>query len=304
MNTARILLRNNYRTVFKYASGVVLVGLVALEHNSKSRSLNTTEQAIITSNLNTLGQNLSLLKREGVCVLHKAISEQGMADCKQMESFIAASEAKDNKSALKAAKFWESTTGRFHLQSFSPGDSSILAEVESSWLPLVTAYMPTIGDNSPHRSDIQLLFSLPQSKDQFFHQDNRRQGLTVLIPLVNVSLDNGPTQLLPKSHRLTAGAGEQVTSMDCSILSSMVEVEGSLRGCVPAGSALIYDSRTLHRGLANTDISHSRPVLVFRYDYVDTPPPGHTVTSTIAFRLLGNILCALGELKQGIFDFL
>lgn len=276
--------------------------MVALEHNSKSRPLNNTEKVIITSHLNTFGQNLSLLKREGVCVLHQAISEQGLVDCKQMESFLAASEAKDNKAALKAAKFWESTAGRFHLQSFSPGDSSILAEVEKSWLPLVTAYLPTMGTTSPHRSDSQLLFSLPQSKDQFFHQDNRRQGLTVLIPLVNVTLDNGPTQLLPKSHRLTAGVGEPVNYMDCSIISSMLEVEGSMRGCVPAGAAVIYDSRTLHRGLANTDVSHSRPVLVFRYDYEDTPPPGHTVTSTIGFRLLANILCAVGELKQGFLD--
>jgi len=288
------------RRAVKYASGVILVSLVALEKYSKRRALNIKEQEIVGSTMDTLRHNISLLEKEGVCVLHKAISSKGLEGCKQMESFSAAVEAKDKIVALKAAKFWQSTPGRFHLQSFSNEDSEFLTELEESWMPLVTSYLPTTEDTSSHRSDLQLLVSLPQSKDQFFHQDNRRQGLTVLIPLVNVTLENGPTQLLPRSHHLTAGAGEQVTSMDCSILSSMVEVEGSMRACIPAGSAVVYDSRTLHRGLANADPVESRPVLVFRYDYDDTPPPGHTVTSTILFRALGNILCGLGELKQGI----
>ena len=34
------------------------------------------------------------------------------------------------------------------------------------------------------------------------------------------------------------------------------------------GTILIYDSRTLHRGLANQSERLARPVLVFRYDDV------------------------------------
>ena len=84
--------------------------------------------------------------------------------------------------------------------------------------------------------------------------------------------------------------------------------------CVPAGTALIYDSRTIHRGLANPSKA-SRPVLVFRYpattiiitttniimitryDYPATPPPGHTPLSTILYSCLGALLCAVGEAK-------
>lgn len=297
MNAARIFMQNNSRTAFKCASGVVLFGLVALEQNSTRRVHNTPEHLLLSSRADNLKHMLSVLEKEGVCVLHQAISTQGLAECSEMDSYVAAVQAKDDKAALKAAKFWQSTPGRFHLQSFSPGDSSVLAKLEQSWMPLVSGYLPPMDTTSPYRSDLQLLVSLPQSKDQFFHQDNRRQGLTVLIPLVEVTLDIGPTQLLPRSHHLTAGTGEQITSMDCSIMSGLLKVEGSIRACVPAGSAVIYDSRTLHRGLANKEVDLSRPVLVFRYDYDSTPPPGHTATSTILFRLLGIILCAVGELK-------
>jgi len=306
MRTVQIFLKNNSRTVLKCVSGAVLVGMIAVEKISKKRSLNRSELVFMTREVTplTITSPLSVLESEGVCVLHQAISTQGLQDCKQMESFRVAEQAKENLKTLKTANFWQSTPGRFHLQSFSQGDSSLLSELEHTWLPLVNSYLPTRGDISPHRSDLQLLVSLPQSKDQFFHQDNRRQGLTVLIPLVDVTLNNGPTQLVPGSHNLTAGVGEQVTSMDCSLMACMMKVQGSLRACLPAGSAIIYDSRTLHRGLANMDPSQSRPVLVFRYDYKDTPPPGHTVTSTNIFRILGNTLCVIGELKQRVRQFL
>ena len=196
MHTARIL-KNKPRIFIKCVSGVALVSLVAFEQNSKKRSLNPKEVIFLGPATSLSATNLSTLEKTGVCVLHQAISSQGLEDCKQMVSFRAAEEAKEDKAALKTANFWQSTPGRFHLQSFSPGDSSLLSELEHSWLPLVTSYLPTRGAISSHRSDLQLLVSLPQSKDQFFHQDNRRQGLTVLIPLVDVTLDNGPTQLLP-----------------------------------------------------------------------------------------------------------
>jgi len=290
------------KTLFKCASGVILVGgLVGLEHNSKTRAFsNTQEEEMVGSNQNTIKHNVSLLKRDGVCVLHQAISAEDLNSCKQMDSFKASAEAKTNKAALTAVKFWQSTPGRFHLQQFSRDDQDFLSGLERSWMPLVTSYLPSMDGISPRRTDVQLLVSLPGSQDQFFHQDNRRQGLTILIPLVNVIIENGPTQLLPRSHNLTAGAGEEVTSMDCSIMSTMVQVQSSIRACIPAGSAVVYDSRTLHRGLANTDLNQSRPALVFRYDYENTLPPGHTVISTILFRVLGNILCVVGEIKKEI----
>lgn len=52
------------------------------------------------------------------------------------------------------------------------------------------------------RTQMQLLVSVANSESQFFHQDNARRGITVLLPLVDVSTELGPTELLPGT-RLT-----------------------------------------------------------------------------------------------------
>ena len=105
-----------------------------------------------------------------------------------------------------------------------------------------------------------------------------------LMLMLDMHLNNGPTQLLPRSH------------LDVSLLDRLRDSSAALPACVPAGTALVYDSRTIHRGLANPSKA-SRPVLVYRYDYPDTPPPGHTKLSTILYSCLGALLCAVGEAK-------
>jgi hypothetical protein len=45
-----------------------------------------------------------------------------------------------------------------------------------------------------YRSDLQLIHTAPGAAAQFFHQDNRRRGLTVAVPLVDVYPTLGPTQ--------------------------------------------------------------------------------------------------------------
>ena len=96
---------------------------------------------------------------------------------------------------LAQAGFWQSSPGRFHCQTFSPGDTELLAGVEAAWLPLVHTALP-----GAERSDTQLLLSLPGSASQIFHQDNSKPGLTVLLPLVDMTLDNGPTQVASGQH--------------------------------------------------------------------------------------------------------
>ena len=217
------------------------------------------------------------LQQEGWCLMKEALPASQLAD--SLASFRRGVEAGTSSQLLKKANFWQSSLGRFHLQTFSEGDTNLLAEAEKVWLPFVESHLPGI-----QRSDLQLLFSLPNSGDQIFHQDNSQPGLTVLVPLVDMHLGNGPTQLLPRSH------------LDVSLADRLKDSSPALPACVPAGTALIYDSRTIHRGLANPSAS-SRPVLVYRYDHPTTPPPGHTPLSTILYSCLGALLCAVGEAK-------
>ena len=223
------------------------------------------------------GGSLTNLQKEGWCVLKEVFQANRLAE--SLESFRKAVEAGSSHQLLKKAGFWQSSLGRFHLQTFSEEDKRILAKAEESWQPLVQSHLPGI-----QRSDLQLLFSLPDSGDQIFHQDNSHPGLTVLVPLVDMTLENGPTQLLPRSH------------LDVGLTDRLRDSSAALPACVPAGTAVIYDSRTIHRGLANPS-TRSRPVLVYRYDYPATPPPGHTPLSTFLYSCLGALLCAVGEAK-------
>ena len=59
-----------------------------------------------------------------------------------------------------------------------------------------------------------------------------------------------------------------------------------LRASVDAGAAIVYDSRTLHRGRANL-AAQRRPALVLRYDRLGTPPPGVGIGSTALLRIGG-----------------
>merc|ERR1711971_186894 len=224
------------------------------------------------------GEELASLQQEGWCLMKEALPASQLAE--SLASFRKGAEAGTSIQLLKKAGFWQSSLGRFHLQTFSEEDKGLLAEVEQAWLPFVESHLPGI-----QRSDLQLLFSMPNSGDQIFHQDNSAPGLTVLVPLVDMNLDNGPTQLLPRSHLI-----------DVSLADRLKDSSAALPACVPAGTALIYDRRTIHRGLVNPSKA-SRPVLVFRYDHPTTPPPGHTPLSTILYSCLGAVLCAIGEAK-------
>merc|ERR1711871_1504914 len=66
----------------------------------------------------------------------------------------------------------------------------------------------SIQFTGPSRTQLQLLLSSQKSVDQFWHQDNARRGITVLVPMVDVSTVLGPTELLPGTHMLTEAVGD------------------------------------------------------------------------------------------------
>src|SRR6056300_1688348 len=99
--------------------------------------------------------------------------------------------------------------------------------------------------------------AVPGSTNQSWHKDNRSRGLSIIIPLVDFTPENGGTQLLLGSHDNTW----PLTNGGARVIHA------------PAGSIVAYDSRTIHRGLGNETIV-GRPALIFCYDRIETPPPG------------------------------
>lgn len=121
-------------------------------------------------------------------------------------------------------------------------------------------------------SECQLLITDCLGETQLWHRDNDQPGVTVVLPLTEVDEQIGPTQLLPRTHRLCT-----YTSGLLSALWRLERSSGVAAARLRPGDALIYDARILHRGLGNASFSRCRVVMVMRLDYTDTPPPGATV---------------------------
>ena len=92
--------------------------------------------------------------------------------------------------------------------------------------------------------------------DQAWHTDGRNSGndtdaLTVFIPLVDVTPDNGATEFVLGSHTGGGGGGAASDAERCKDATPLY---------LPAGSAVAFDYRTWHRGLRNMGLT-DRPVL-------------------------------------------
>jgi hypothetical protein len=96
---------------------------------------------------------------------------------------------------------------------------------------------------------------MPNSGLQSVHQDMNRFGLTVQFAIVDISRDNGPTEIWPGSHLPPAGGWHSKDDLREIVRSIPSEV-----ACMPAGSLFIRNQRLVHRGTVNNS-PHPRPLL-------------------------------------------
>ncbi len=158
------------------------------------------------------------------------------------------------------------------------GDESLESTTTTS-----TTATNTIMDGI-YRSELQLMTAVPGSGNQSWHKDNRARGLSIIVPLVDFTPENGGTQLLLGSHDnkwpLFANGGARVIH-------------------APAGSVVAYDSRTIHRGLGN-ETSEGRPALIFCYDRVETPPPGCGTLGSVGTSYQGRLIDILTGARNAV----
>ncbi len=119
-----------------------------------------------------------------------------------------------------------------------------------------------------------LLMTLGGAGEQPWHTDGEHlfgpevptlppHCLNVFVPLVDITPDNGGTELCPGSHHLTRGVPE-IYEQSSEHRETIGWRGRPLPLEIPAGSALLFDYRLLHRGLANrTDTL--RPILYFTF---------------------------------------
>ena len=209
-----------------------------------------------------------------------------------------------------------SAYGRYHRleNHLSKEDLRVLEQIEQQILPLVEGFFSEEGGGGDdesleksrddakstksattsttttntlmdgiYRSELQLMTAVPGSNNQSWHKDNRARGLSIIIPLVDFTPDNGGTQLLLGSH-----------NNNWPLLFSSPNGGGGGGGGArvvraPAGSVVAYDSRTIHRGLGN-ETSEGRPALIFCYDRIETPPPGCGTLGSVGTSYQGRLV--------------
>ena len=82
-------------------------------------------------------------------------------------------------------------------------------------------------------------------------------ALTLFIPLVDLTADNGPTEFLLGSHREPAGPPRRRSPR----AATRAAARPSTTILAPAGSVIAFDFKLLHRGLINQMASEDRPML-------------------------------------------
>ena len=184
-----------------------------------------------------------------------------------------------------AAEWRASALGRLHRreETLDEADIKVFERVEKLLWPLVVAFFEEDEEHGSQgiiRSEMQILNAVPGSKDQTWHSDNRSRGLSIIVPLVDFTVENGPTQLLPGSH---VQAWTQVLQDGAQVVQA------------PVGAIAAYDSRCYHRGLGNLT-EQGRPALIFCYDRACSPPPGCGTLGSIAH---ANLAHALNVISAG-----
>eukprot|EP00928_Gymnodinium_smaydae_P095613 TRINITY_DN8258_c0_g1_i1.p1 TRINITY_DN8258_c0_g1~~TRINITY_DN8258_c0_g1_i1.p1 ORF type:complete len:740 (-),score=157.21 TRINITY_DN8258_c0_g1_i1:271-2490(-) len=130
--------------------------------------------------------------------------------------------------------------------------------------------------------------SEPGSTAQLWHADSPHQTpehgpanlLNVLVAMRDFTLEDGPTEFAPGSHRLTnhlkpgVAFGEEILYQAPTNSPERIGSTAAAASGIPAGSAVIFDDRILHRGGANKS-QKTRDVAFFSYRRSSFMPSTH-----------------------------
>lgn len=180
----------------------------------------------------------------------------------------------------------EISKGRYHYNMLPSSAFANLEEIKHLISEIVIPATSIIGMNPQDLmlTTLQIVDSVPGSAIQIWHADNAEKGLTVIIPLTDLTENNGPTELIIGSHDLLH-----------SIQNGKIAL---VRPIISAGDGIVMDGRVLHRGGANSSNS-SRPILVLRYDSKKTQPPCMTtVGATLRLFLAKSIVAFWGDTQD------
>jgi ectoine hydroxylase-related dioxygenase (phytanoyl-CoA dioxygenase family) len=113
-----------------------------------------------------------------------------------------------------------------------------------------------------------------------FGKERDRQPIlcTCFLALQDVRLDMGPTLFLPQTNTYAMHAlffGEEDSGATSTpVKDHFLQTHPSVLGMLPKGSCVLFDSRLLHCGTANTSVEDSRALFFFSFQH-----PGITLSN-------------------------
>jgi len=116
---------------------------------------------------------------------------------------------------------------------------------------------------------VSLLMATPGAADQSWHADGGHVSLSehlpchvlnVFIPLLDVPLELGPTELRPGTHYHTRNLAPMML-----LAKAKKTLQSPVVPFLQKGDVLVFDYRILHRGIANQHTELNRPILVLSF---------------------------------------
>ncbi len=171
---------------------------------------------------------------------------------------------------------------RYGMDSYPFSDPRILEN--SPWLPLVHKLL----GNDAVLKYMGLIYSYPGSIDQPFHGDGPHlfgnsfqapmHAVNVFIPLSDISKDLGPTEFVLGSHILeNAKIVQSALQLNGTVPKNIGKnssddengtdsnVNTLISPLLKFGSVLLYDYRTIHRGVTNSSLNECRHMFYMLY---------------------------------------
>ena len=206
-----------------------------------------------------------LLRLCGVVILENLYEEPLIADLHASQSYLL---EKFLASLEKNPTLTNSTTS----EQRSPGRYELLSPMEYPFtsprllrnpllLPLIQKTLSTSRIEIDTHSSVTSLGHTPEQhwhRDAgFLHHESVQEqlpphGLVVFVPLIDIDDEMGPTMFLTGSHiKCETAEFVQVPVSDVRYVMECPFAGPVVQASAPKGSAIVFDLRTLHRGLAN-----------------------------------------------------
>jgi len=134
------------------------------------------------------------------------------------------------------------------------GEEESIAELHTSIGIVVGSVMDALWSNNSRNNNQSsyvaaagFLMNEPGSNSQYWHRDGPDEGfIDCFVPLIDLNESIGPTAIQPGTHRMTSRVGDYKNE------------KGEFAPLLNKGDILLFDYRTIHRGLGNVSKSTTR----------------------------------------------